>query len=740
MIRAIVATTLLVVVLAIGDRLIPTRSGLTGTYYANAGWSDPAAFSIRDPEPSNERLTAAWRGAPPQVFSVIWTGSLLAMHDGLYALATISDAESSVFVDGQMVVDNAGTRSGPRGATGVVSLTRGVHAIYVRYAQEGRPLQFDLLWARAGEALERVPSWALTPRRVSFEAFVASAGLRRTLAAAEWLWVGAIVLWAVTLAWSAFRAVKNWLVREQAWPALRWILAASFVLNAAAVWWGLPDGSWPPDELSPLLVMEGAARFFAHGWHDRYPPFHFYVLTTAFSPWLVLQWLGRLDLTASTPYALLTLISRGVSLTAAAGTLVATYACGARVFGTRAGVFAAATLALVAPFVYYAKTANLDVPYLFWFAVSMVYYLRFLDRPSRGDLFGFAACGMIAICTKDQAYGLYLLTPIAIVYRLGEANRDAGLPHPFARAIGSPMLAWAAAAAIAIFIVGHNLLFNVSGFVEHLRYITGGGSETYRDFEPTLAGRLSLLRVSIDLVRSALGWPMFAVGLAGLVLALATSAYRRVTLGLALPVLSYYLGFIDVVLYNYDRFMLPVCLVLSLFAGLAWDRWLADGRGRVWRAAAAGLLFACTTLYAATIDLAMLRDSRYAVEAWLAGHVSAGDAVGYVFPLQYYPRLDRFPNAEVTSIRQLEREKPAYYVLNADYARAEPPDTEIGRLIAGLQNGDLGYGLVFRFRQPAPWPWLPGAPRDIVGERKDPRITSVFRQIDPWYEVFKRSK
>ena len=39
--------------------------------------------------------------------------------------------------------------------------------------------------------------------------------------------------------------------------------------------------------------MGGAAQRFAHGWFDRYPPFHFYVLTAAFSPLLLLEWLGR---------------------------------------------------------------------------------------------------------------------------------------------------------------------------------------------------------------------------------------------------------------------------------------------------------------------------------------------------------------------------------------------------------------------------------------------------------------
>jgi hypothetical protein len=738
--KAVAVTTLLVALLTLVDRVDPVREGLNGTYYANTSWSNPPAVSTLDAQLTNDNITAAWRGAPPPGFSATWAGSLLVMHDGPYTLATISADGSSVYVDGQAVVDNAGARTWPRGVSGTIALTRGVHAIYVRYARESGPFHLDFLWARAGEPLERVPGWALTPRRTSFEAFALSAALRQSLAGAEWLWAATLMIGALTFAWSRLMKVRTWLEREQVWPALRWILAASLILNVAGIWWGLPGGSWAPDELSPVLVMEGAARWFAHGWFDRYPPFHFYVLTVAFSPLLFLQWLGRIDLSTAAPYALLALISRLVSVAAAVGTLVAVYGCGAQTFGRRAGIFAAATFSLVSPFVYYAKTANLDAPYLFWFGVSLLFYLRLLDTLALRDFIGFAASATIAICTKDQAYGLYLLTPVAIVHRMWRANRDAGIRAPLTRAVLDARLRWAAAVALVLFAACHNLPLNASGFAEHVRYITGGGSETYRDFEPTLAGRAALLRLTVDVVRAALGWPMFLVAAAGVVLALLTPSLRRPAVWLTLPAASYYFGFVNVVLYNYDRFMLPVCLVLSLFAGLAFDRWLSPGgRGHAWRAAAGGLVFASTMLYAATVDLAMLRDSRYTVEQWLAARVEPTDTVAFVFPRQYYPRLERFNSHEVTSTDQLERERPSYYILNADYGTAEPADSQIGRLIAGLQNGDLGYRLVFRFRAPAPWPWMPGAPRELVGPRNERPITSVLRHINPRYEVFKRT-
>jgi len=734
----VACTTLVVALLACADWLNPVREGLNATYFTNATWSDPPALSTVDPVPSNDRLLDAFHGSPPHAFSTTWAGSFLAMHDGVYALATISDDDSAVFVDGQAVVDNAGRRVWPRGATGLVTLRRGVHSMYVRYAQDGGPFHMELLWARAGEPLERIPAWALTPRRVGFWTFAISAGLKRTLAAAEWVWVASLVVWTLIIGWRWIARGKARLAHEDVWPALKWVLATSLILNAVGIWWGLPGGSWPPDELTPTLVLGAAARWFTNGWFDRYPPFHFYVLTAAFSPFMLLEHLGRLDLSTAMPYAALALISRLVSLAAGVGTLVAVYLSGAQAFGRRAGVLAAAMFALVTPFVYYAKTANLDVPYLFWFGLSLVFYLRALDRLALRDFISLAVCATLAICTKDQAYGLFLLMPLAIVERLWRAHRNAGRRSPLIGALFDRRVVWAAVVAIGLFVVLHNLVFNSTGFKDHVQLITGPASETYRDFEPTLAGRLALLRLSAYIVQQAWGWPMCLVSAAGLALAIGRPTQRRIAMWLAVPVASYYATFINVVLYNYDRFMLPVCLVLSLFGGFAFDRLLSATAASTWRRAVAYGAFACTLLYAATVDVVMLRDSRYTVERWLTAHVTAGDVVGYVFPQQYYPRLESFNTTTISSAAELQQQHPMYYVLNADYARAEPADSPIGQLIAGLQGGRLGYRLAFRYRHPSPWPWLPGAPRDLVGDRTEEPITSVLRQINPLYEVFQR--
>jgi 4-amino-4-deoxy-L-arabinose transferase and related glycosyltransferases of PMT family len=87
---------------------------------------------------------------------------------------------------------------------------------------------------------------------------------------------------------------------------------------------------------------------------------------------------------------------------------VAVFRAGREAFGNRQGLLAAAAFALVTPFLYYAKTANPEVPYVFWFTVSMVFYIRLNRTLALRDFLGFALAGTLSVCTKDQAYGLYL--------------------------------------------------------------------------------------------------------------------------------------------------------------------------------------------------------------------------------------------------------------------------------------------------------------------------------------------
>jgi hypothetical protein len=136
-----------------------------------------------------------------------------------------------------------------------------------------------------------------------------------------------------------------------------------------------------------------------------------------------------------------------------------------------------------------------------------------------------------------------------MIFALWERNRAQQRSRPLARAVLDPQLWMAAAGAVVLFALVHNVVFNPSGFMAHVRDITTS-RQGYRMVESTLAGRLELLRLTLDLSLRSWGWPLWIVTMAGVVVAFKETESRRVAGCLALVIASYYVGFINVILYN----------------------------------------------------------------------------------------------------------------------------------------------------------------------------------------------
>ncbi|HTQ80240.1 MAG TPA: glycosyltransferase family 39 protein, partial [Thermoanaerobaculia bacterium] len=165
--------------------------------------------------------------------------------------------------------------------------------------------------------------------------------------------------------------------------AYRWVLLSVFlwalVLFAVGIEWGLPNWiAWAGDELHPTSWEKAISPATPTGWHARYPPLHFALLY--WGSWPLRQLLGR-KLLALDDYAANTLLiyfSRGVSLVMAMAALWLLYQVGREVYGRRSALATVFVTASIAPFAYYAKMGNLDVPYLCWFTLSLLAYVRIL--------------------------------------------------------------------------------------------------------------------------------------------------------------------------------------------------------------------------------------------------------------------------------------------------------------------------------------------------------------------------
>ena len=169
---------------------------------------------------------------------------------------------------------------------------------------------------------------------------------------------------------------------------------------------------------------------FSGGWHSNFPPAHFYLLAWLFAPVLGAMTQGLLEpAVPGTPtYLALFVIERMASVVMAALTVVLVHLSGQQLYGPRAAAFAAFTFAFTLPFGFYAKLANLDVPYLFWFAVSFWFYVRIVQSRRTADHYWYAAAATLAVGTKDQAYGLYLLPSLHIALLAWRSSKDAPRP------------------------------------------------------------------------------------------------------------------------------------------------------------------------------------------------------------------------------------------------------------------------------------------------------------------------
>jgi hypothetical protein len=512
------------------------------------------------------------------------------------------------------------------------------------------------------------------------------------------------------------------------------LLAAATVLNVVGVTWGLPSAmGWAPDEILPSTVAEGARRWFSDGWFDRYPPTHYALLACAYLPFRAL---GALGPWAAVPaeQGLLFLVGRLVSVAMATGTLWCAYRIGREQYGEGPGVFALVFVALMPPFVYYAKVASLDGPMLFWFAWSMLFYARLRQRASRRDYVGFALTATLAVCTKDMAYAFYVLPVLglAAVEHVRADDRRAGVSRVrYAAATFGPPLA----CAVVTFGACHNLLFNRAGFVEHVRLIVGPASAYYAAFDNTVAGHATMAAKALEQIPWVMGWPAALAALAGIV-----SEWRRghraALVWLLLPALSLYVAFVAVVRYHYDRFFLGTGFLLAIVAGQWVAGWLAPGvRARAWRLAVAAAAAVYLLGRAVSIDVLMLSDTRYAAESWLLRSVPSAAVVAATGLPEYLPRREVRPWVEIPAATEaLDRVRPDVVFFNADYMRRFGPETPRYHFVRRLRTGESGYRLAERCASRR-W-WLPLAwERPLRDDRED--VFTNLDKIGPTIEIYR---
>jgi hypothetical protein len=532
---------------------------------------------------------------------------------------------------------------------------------------------------------------------------------------------------------------------------LVWILAAAAGLRLAGLFWGLPasDG-WDDDGFAPRNFLTALALTYKHGAYFTYPPLHAFVLALLTLPGVIVALLHVPsfhqaevigEFTKPGYMTFFAVMGRLVSLLMSLGIIWAIGEMARLVAERRAGLFASGACALSVGLTYYGQVSNLDVPYLFWSVLALLWVMRAVveQQPKRFWLAALFAAA--AVATKDQAYALFALSlPVLLLFWFVAES----WPRAHARNIVLTLLP-AAAVALFLLLLVDGAITNPGGFAQRIAFLAGPASQDYAEYSQGPAGWLALLRDMGSYFTNSYG--IVAVTLAvlglGLHIARARAGVRVAGLLPALAMVSFTLCFNLAALRSDDRFLLPQGLLACIYIGIAAE--LLIFATRSWMRLAARAALAVTALFALhqaiAVNAAFLFDPRYDAERWMAAHVRPGDTIETYGQNCFLPRFPRAAAVVRVGPGDLKRRNPLpgvtevqapfgvprearFIVVSAKWAerylRPEAPlqsghiyarlqqadfrNADARAHFAGLKDGRLGYRLAHVARYDGPWP------------------------------------
>ncbi|MBE9129031.1 glycosyltransferase family 39 protein [Coleofasciculus sp. LEGE 07092] len=488
------------------------------------------------------------------------------------------------------------------------------------------------------------------------------------------------------------------------------VLSLSFFINICGIGWGLPSfHGWAIDEIIPAQVLDGIEQGFSNGWYYKYPPFHYYVLTIFYTPFLILDWLNVVDVSSLPTYTVLFYIERFVSVVMSTTIVYLVYLCGLEIYDKKTSILAALMTALNCTFVYYSKTANLEIPFTFWFVLSLLFYLRILKHQKMRDYLLFSTAAVISVCTKDQAYGFYLLTPIFIVLVHHLYQKRQNITTNIVHSLTDKKIIFSLLLSVTLFFILQNVIFNLEGFIAHILELTSQAGDASKKFDKTIIGYLQLFRQTLKLLMYSLGLPVLIVGSLGLLIAFLKPKKNYLLLCSLVPTLSYYVFYIGIISYVRDRFLLPITIVLVFFgANFIFMFLICNQKFFKIKTIFVSILLIYTFIYSASINSLMTQDSRYYVEKWMKQNIRGDALVLGIGHKEYLPRLQNFkyvslqsPSLSNSYLLQLN---PDYVVTTSSFdIRRSKKGTSRYQLFSSLYNEKNSYKLVLKYKSKPRW-------------------------------------
>ena len=514
------------------------------------------------------------------------------------------------------------------------------------------------------------------------------------------------------------------------------ILILSFSLNIIAINWGLPSQinvSWAADEITPSLVMEGIKMKFSHGWSTPYPPFHFYVLSAFYLPFYFLDALNIINLQNLFMTTLFFIIGRLISVFMGTALVFVVYLCGCEIMEKKSALFVSLITALTPPFLYYSKTANVDIPYIFWFFLATYFFIRILKYHHTSDYIFFAGTAVFSIGTKGQALGLFVLMPFIIIYSLYRHSKSREGKTSILKSIINKKTLSALVTGTSLFAIIHNFMFNFHGFKKYLFFATENAKGEI-GFPSSISDLSSMFIQTIKQLEFILGLPFFLICIIGFLYGLTKKDKYPYLFWLMVPVFTYYITFILIMGKNSVRHLIPIYILMSFFGALGISYFLyATRRFRMIKSLLVFILFANAAVYSFSVDVAMASDSRYHVEQWMSENIEKNESILFLGYMNYLPRRRGYTHiknqilARQGAIKVLN---PSYILINSDLLRSTQPS-----FYQKILHGDMGYKQILRYRSS---PWLSLLPEHKIREQEKNQIITNLNLINPEIIILKK--
>ncbi len=386
----------------------------------------------------------------------------------------------------------------------------------------------------------------------------------------------------------------------------------------AGLGWGLdPRAGWDVDGIAPGSVMRALAAEYRPEWWSTYGPVPYLAYGLAALPLVaILKLAGEIG-TPSHAYPwgfahpvadvnAITLLARAITVLMALA-VAGLAAREARAHAPRSAWLVPVLLAGSAVFVYYGRTTNVDLSYLFW--TWAAFHLAEQGTRLR-HLAAAGAAAALAVCCKEQS------APFAVV-ACGVAMRRAWRGDVPARWPGWRVATLPVAAALLAYAAVWRLPFGQAAWRAHLHFVFVHAPYP-RTYPATPAGALALTGRIGEELPAALGGAV----LAGVAVALLARVSWRGLGARALACALYAVGFLFAIGYVYPRFLLPVLLLSVPLAA----RGLDAPAGR-WRPAVLALAVLLALPGGPLLAWTQARDPRLAVERWLAPRLAHGATV-----------------------------------------------------------------------------------------------------------------